>query len=688
MNEKEKSMIEVFDEQYDELSREEKDKYHSIFTSEKYPDLKKDLEKLIYKKTPPTAEEFLDPKNGWVPPKIDLWDHVREDFISIIDNKEQPYNRICMYGSTRLGKSFMACLLMMYTMVFIHHLRDPGAYYGVDSYTALALYMISFKFDKTRQLYLKPIFNFIEQAPNWERVKFQKQVKEEQKKYGVSKIVWSSAAIAGEITLASGLQILLGNDNPNEIVGSNLLCVYASEINLWILENGSSEDEIFTLYTNAISRINATVGQKYLAYVYLDSSANMADSKIEQHIIDDLQYDENTYFTWRNQWETQKRKVAPIWWDERAKLLEHNPDIDDDTLNEELYQKDFMFKVITGSGDIVAKIVNDEQELENVPTDLIQYVPIDLKPQYDLNLIKSIKDIGGKPTNKESKFITNSKDITNIFENPHIRNIEGAIVADSKEEPKELVWNQLRDKFFVTRSTDKFCLYRCPNETRYIGLDVSTALKGDPYGFCMLHKEYSNKLKSIIYVIDMNFVFLPKKNGININAVEELILDMRYKGGVFIQNVSADTYYQKTIKQKIEDRNKIKTIAQSVDTSLHPYQYLYSCLLQKKLKGGKNIFLKNNLTCLERVTVKGKEIIDHPKGDINHTYVGDFDNSTCGLNEKDCTDGLVQALWSASQDKLIPSTIYEEENKRFSIKDEDIKATIQKNYKKLTGFFI
>jgi hypothetical protein len=688
MNEQEQNLIEVFDEKYNELSDEEKKKFHKHFDNDKFPDLKKDLEKLIFKKKPPTGEEFLDPKNGWIPPKLNIWKHVRKDFINIVDNKNINYNKIAMYGSTRLGKTVMARLLILYTIVFIHHLRDPGAYYGVDSYTTLAIYLISFKFPKTRQLYLKHIYKYMEEAPNYERILLKDKVVKEQAKYGVSKIVWSSAALVGEITLASGLQILLGNDNPNEQIGSDLIQVYVSEISFFIEEAGTTEDEIFTLYTNSVSRINATVGHKYLTYVYLDSSANMADSKIEQHIINDLQYDTNTYFTWRNQWETQKGKVAPIWWEARTRALKKNPDISIDTLNEQLYQKDIMFKVITGSGDITAKIVKDGRELKDIPNDLIQYIPIDLKPQYELNLIKSIKDIGGKPTNKESKFIPNSKDILNIFTNLNLKNIEGGIIADSSLEPKKLIWDQVKDKFFVKRNLERYQFYRCPSEPRYIGLDVSTANKGDPYGFTMLHKEYSEKLKSPIYVVDISCVILPEKNGININAVEDFILDMMIEGSIIINSVSADTYYQKTFKQKLEDRNGIKTIAQSVDTSLHPYQYLYSALLQKKLKSGKNIFLKNNLSCLERVTIKGNEQIDHPEGKINHAYLGDFDNSTCGLNEKDCSDSLVQALWSASQNKLMPATIYEEEELRFSTKKEDIEATIRKNYKKLTNFHI
>jgi hypothetical protein len=536
---------------------------------------------------------------------------------------------------------------------------------------------------------MDPLYELMENAPRYIRVIYQKKVRVEQKKYGASKIVWSTAAKVGKMTLASNLKIILGNKKPSELLGANLMQCYFSELAFFLEATSTTEDEIYELYSNAIARINATVGNKYLSFAYLDTSANLADSKIEKHIINDLQYDKNTYFTWRNQWETQKGKLCPEWWKEYSKLTSDHPLLTEKDKEELLYEKNLMFKVITGNGSIQPKLIVDENELKDVPPNLIQYVPIDLKSQYELNLVKNIKDIGGKPTSKESKFIASDHYINRIFTNPHLKNIDGNLVADSKEETKRLLWDQVKDIFFLKHDKDKYFFHRAPHEARFIGLDASTANKGDPFGFTMLHKEYSQAKQSEIYVADMSFIILPKKAGINLAAVEEFILELNQIGNINLESVSGDTHYIQSIKQRVMDRGNIPVISQSVDTDLNKYQYFYTCLLQNKILTGKNIFLKNNLRCLERVkNSKGIETVDHPKGKVEHTYLGDWDKSSCGLNEKDCSDSFVQAFWSADQSKIVPATIYEEEEKKFSKKDDDQHKILLDNYKKLMSLYI
>ena len=654
----------IIDNQYETLSLDDKQKMYKMYFSDKddkeIDELKKQLQLLIFKQAPPTGEEFLNAKNGWLPPKVidSIYPHVKEDLLNIIDGNEN-YFQICMYGGTRLGKTFMARLLIIYTIIFIHHLREPSLYYNLSPLTDLCLYFISWKFPKTRQLYLKPIFKILESSERFTQVMYQDKVAVEQKKYGCKKIVYSKASSVGEITLASGLQLLLGNDDPNEILGADILQVYISEIAFFIEAAGASEDEIFRLYTDSCDRIEATVGNDYLTFIFLDSSANYADSLIENHIINKLQFDKDSYFKWRSRWEARPYKF-PKW----QKTGE-------------------TFDVITGNGSIPASLVEIPSQLENVPPDLVDHVPIDVRKQYEQNLIKSIKDIGGKPTSNESKFIQSKIFIDNIFDNTLLKNVLVNIKADAEEMSEGLILNQVIDLLMTKNIDGTYQFYRAPREHRYIGLDLSFALSGDATGIAMVHKEYSTEKKEIIYVTDFSFAILPKTKSINLDAIVQFIYELKYKCNVPIKSAFVDTFQSEMVKQNL-DRKKIDVIKQSVDTFLEPYQFLLTLLANGLFKAGKNIYLKNNLFCLQTVkNDKGKEKIDHPKGVVIHDYDGNWTKSLVGTNAKDVSDAICQAVWGGKNDDgYIPFTNYERENERYAssdiIKADLIKEAIKK----------
>lgn len=564
--------------------------------------------------------------------------------------------------------SFMSVLLMMYTIVYIHHLREPALFYGLSPGTSLAMYIISFNKSKPKEIYLDPLYDYLENAPRFERVIQTKQVSKKQKEIGIDRIVWSSADISssGHLTLDSGLTIRTGNKNPNDIIGANVIQAYISEIAFFIEEAGASEDKIFELYTNSYSRIRATVGKDYLTWVLLDSSANYADSKIEKHIIEKLQYSEDTYFQWRWQWAARPWDF-PVYYKglQELGILNRVPTEEE---NKILLEKGLVFRVITGNGSIKAKFVKSDNDLQDIPPDLIDYPPIDVYTEYENNLIKSIKDIGGKPTSNESKFIQNIKLIDNMFDT-RLTNIEHGIVADAASVPENLIWEQIVDKFFTTSPDGSYHLIRAPYETRFLSIDTAHSYKGDVYGFCLGHLEFSTKLNETMFITDFNFPLLPGKEGINLTASELFITDLITKGNINLHTFSTDTFQSAQMKQNLK-RFGINILSLSVDTSLEPYQRLLTCLLTNTIKSGRNIFCKNNLKCIERKRVMDKdnnlkgEKIDHPKGNTNNIYDGDWSTSTCGINAKDVSDTLAACSYSAFESGIRPLTIYEHENKR------------------------
>lgn len=662
----ENTLIQMIDEKYNHLSIEERKEIYALyFNEETQEELKKQLESIVFYKKPPTPEEFLDPANGWLPPDSNetMYPWVKKELLEVLNKYPYP-EVVAEYGCTRIGKTFLAIHLMLYIIVYFHHLREPTLYYGLSSLTELALYIISFNYDKTRELYLRPLFKIMEKSPRFVMVKFQDQVAKKQKEFGRGKIVYSKAATTGEVTLSSGLQIQLGNDDALAFVGANILVGFVSEISFWCENAGASEERIYRLYTDLKERIKATVGNQYLAFLYLDSSANTTESLIEKHILSELRYRESTHFSWHTRWEALPQKAKK--WQKTGET----------------------FKVITGNGSVPAKIVESPIELEGIPTDLIIDVPIDFYNEFKDNLIKSIKDIAGRPTAAENKFITDVKIIDNIFNNTILKNVEGALVADSTDLPEGLLWNQIKDMSFYKRANGSYEILRAPREPRFVGIDLSFALHGDVTGLTILHKEFDVEKKEVVYVVDLSCAITAREKSINIEAVPKLLVDLLTFASVPIKYVFADTFHSEGSKQTLE-RAKVEFMKQSVDKDVTAYQTLSTIMNNGLVKAGKNIFLKNNLNCLliTREEGKGKEKIDHPKGRLTNTYLGDWENSKCGTFAKDVSDSLAQAVYGAYSTLYIPSTIYQEENKKFSAKNEDNQERIQRAYNQLHKFY-
>jgi len=662
----------VIQKEYEKLSKQERELLHRLFhesNDEGFSEEYHKLQKVIFKKTPPTPEEFLDWRNGWLPKHFseNIYDWVKEDFCSMLNNKKH-YSHIVLYGATRLGKSFCAILLILYIIVYTHHLRDLAMYYNLAGGTSLSIYILSFNYDKTYQLYLQPIYNVLRDSQRFKQVKFQDQVIHEQEKYGCDTIVYSKAALVGEITLASNLKLVMGNNDALSIIGNNILMGVISEIAFFIENDGATEDQIFRLYSDLVDRINATVGKSYLAFTFLDTSANDSESLIEEYILKTLKYKEDVLFRWRRRWDVPElvKKFFPIY----SKTKE-------------------TFPVCIGDGTTPPKIIYNKNELQEISINLIQNVPIDAKDDFERNLIKSIKDIAGQPTTNESKFIQRNSIIDNIFNNEVLQNIEGGLICDSGSIPNKLIYNQLDNNFFVKFHSDTKLIKRATKEPRYAGIDLSYAVKGDVTGVSIGHKEWSRVRNTIIYVCDFTFAILPGENGINIESVGYFLKDL-FESGITFANVVFDTFQSEQLSQFLT-RNGIPNLKNSVDASLNPYLNLYSLLISEQVKSGKNIFLRNNLKSLYRIrNNKGQEKIDHSKGVLEYKYFNDWDMSKCGTNAKDVSDALTNWIYIASQDNYVPIVCYEEENNKMSkivnykeFNSDEKNIILAKNSKKL-----
>jgi len=662
---------ELIEQEYKKLTTKEKKLLHDMFKGHEL-DFSEQYNKLrlaLFTHIPPSPEEFLDHRNGYISYHTEngLYDHVRRDFLAAM-NPNSNYPVISIYGSTRTGKSVLARLFILYTLIYVNYLRDPHLYFKINKMSKISLWLLSFKDDKTKELLLDPLLILLDDSEKFRREHFEKSVYVK----GVDDdgiISFSEAGKFGAISTPK-LKIATGKD-PSSIVGSDIVAGVISELSFFKkYAPGFTDETAKEVFTKLRARIRNTIGESsFPCWTYIDTSANDSDSPLESYILNELKNNPRFFFRHYCLWEVRPH-LFPIWNNDRTKT----------------------FKLCVGDGSHAAKVFHAEHEWSDYPPNLLIDVPIDLYDLFINDLQNQIRDTAGRPTTGESKFIQVNSLIDRIFIDT-LLNEEGGIVADASRPPEKLLWNELYLKYFVDYEDGKRrFLKRAPREIRYAGVDLAYAIKGDVQGLAIGHKEWSRVLNQVVYVGDMVFPLLPGEQGINIDAVGHFIKDLSDVGVVF-EKVVFDTFQSEPMSQFLT-RYGIPNEKQSVDGTLYPYSTFYSLLLGNQIKAGKNVFLKNNLKSLYRTTnEKGIEKIDHSKGKIEYKYSGDWEHSECGLNAKDVSDAFCNWVYAASQDNFLPSTCFEDENERIlrltqkTVDPEITKQFTKSNFKKLIAVY-
>lgn len=671
-----------FDElmkKYESLDDEEKEIIHAFLKSgNNFKKYYQTLRSYIWIKEPPTPEEFLDPENGFLPIKIaeGLYDYIKRDFLDAMNTKK-PFHNLVTYGSTRTGKTVLSRLFTLYSIVYINYLRFPHLYYQINPMSDLCGYLVSFNEAKTHHLLLTPLLKILDAAPKFKRCIYENKVRLAKiAEDGV--IPFSEASKFGSITFPK-CTIVTGS-NPGDYIGGDILFGTISELNYFKEHAAFTDEAVFQVYSKLSDRIKGTIGtEKFPCFVYLDSSANDADSPIESFINTKLKFSTEAFYREYIRWEVRPH-VFPKWYNANK----DNPKADPEDWSTKTRKKK-TFKVCTGNGDVPSFIVEDPKQMEGIPKELIINVPIDAKENFETTLIEAIKDVAGRPSSNEAKLITDQRIIDEMFDD-RVMNIVHEIQVGAAAVPQGYIWGKIWDKFFVDEGNGRYRLKRAKNEIRTIGVDTAKSAKGDIAGLTMMHNELVNGVKT--QIVDFTLAITPDATGINLEAIFQFIIDLVYKGSVRIGMVSFDSYQSSQMIQNLKRMN-MKVLELSVDKTTAPYNQLVMMLHNRLIKCGRNIFLKNNLKSLFRtVTNRGKDRVDHSAGKTVNKYLGDWNTSRCGVHAKDVSDSLCSASFTLlSNITAIPTTDFEMENERLGyINEGGVKVVDnQKMFKRLMG---
>jgi hypothetical protein len=576
------------------------------------------LWRINYKKKPPSIEEFLS--DDWIGPMNEsLYPHARNILVDFWKDNS-PYRHLILAMAIGTGKSTISAIHNLYVTTLLFLMRNPKKFFGLAPSTSVVQALISFSMEKAEQLLLQPFLQILLTSRRYHRVKQEEHLARHQEE-NPDKICWTTAGRIGKLQFPNDIHYIIAS-TPYQLLGLNLIQATLSEISFFI-ERGLSPDYIWRIFQDCKGRIQARFGaDKRLCGVVLDSSPNDIDaSPIDKYIFNgEAAKDPKNYVVTGSQWE----------------MFEQDPDLKRIKENYPIYAKTGeTFKVFRGSSTMPAEIVTEERAKE-LDSASIQETPIDLYTIYKENTTKCVKDYGGWPAGTTDKLIHEMSLIENLF-TPQLKNFYTYIYAPSTQSSNELIWNQVRDKFFMKIGERRYEFYRAPRERRWIHVDQAET--SDIASIVISHPEWDVKKSELIIVHDLTIAISPGKGRINLDAIRTFPEDLRDKGGLVIEKITFDRFQSSTTIQYLTEKG-FKADKFSVDIDKKPYLTYVGLINTGRVKSGRNIFLKNNLRSIREVkTDSGKTKIDHLIGKLVYEDGADWELSSMGLNAKDVSDG-------------------------------------------------
>ena len=612
------------------------------------------LWRVNYREEPPTIQKFLTPE--WIGPTAEsLHVHVRE-ILETFWGLQSPYRHLVLGTAIGTGKTTIADIHNLFVSVHLYLMRNAKKFFGLAASTAMVQAFISFSMDKATQLLLQPFLQILTTSPKFRRVKQEDYLKNQQEK-NPDKICWTTASKVGALQFPGDIHYVVAS-GPHQLLGLNMIQSTMSEISFFI-DRGFSPEYIWRIYQDSKSRILSRFGNKQFCGTVLDSSPNDLDaSPIDKFIFTGEAFkDKENYVSIGSQWEMYEK-------DPERKMVK--------SLYPIYALTGETFPVFRGNSGLPPEVVYPDS-LHTYDESEIFNVPVDLRREFEQATEKNVKDICGWPANTSGKLINSQIKIEEIF-TPQLKNVYSYIKVASTDPAKNLIWNQIKNKFFIQTGPDRWEFYRAPQARRWLHFDQSET--GDFAGIAMSHREYDLKRNEFVIVHDLILAVTGGQNArINLDAFRVFPEDLRNLGKINLESITFDRFQSSTTVQYLKEQG-FNARQFSVDTSVDPYISYAALINIGNVKSGRNIFLKNNLKSLHEVkTTSGRRKIDHMIGKVVRDDGAHWVLSQMGMYAKDCSDCCAATAYLlVHEDEGTPQYVYDRElDKPFD--DEPVSIT-------------
>jgi len=506
--------------------------------------------------------------------------------------------------------STAAVIITLYIATLLSFMRDPKKYFNQAPSAVLCQALISYSLKKSSEVLLEPYMNILDISDFFEKVHTREGMVKKDKEFeemgeDIDRVFWTTAVPTSALQFSNGANIKMISSVQN-LLGLTIITAVLSELSFF-RDAGKSDQYILRIYNDTKGRIESRMKGNWFGRSILDSSPDSFDNPIDSYIWGEAKKDPTNYIVTGSRWE----------WEE------------------EEFQGDEKFPVYLGGPGKPPAILQSTEGYD--VTDLL-WVPEKLRTYFQNDLVKAIKDIGGRPSGNMSKLLYDTSHIENMFDD-RLNNIYTHLHVPSYINPDGAIWDQVYKSFFREAGGGLRFYYR-PEIPRVFSVDQSE--NDDTTCISIAHHEMLND-GSVLYVFDMTLILEPIKNDINLDAIRYFIRDLHTKGNMNFIEGSFDQYQSAPARQFLERELNIPVRKLSVDRSMEPYRNLVSDIRAGRAKVGKNIYIKNNLKSLTYKQRKGSKSykVDHTLGDKADPF-GDtkWETSLIGIHAKDATDAM------------------------------------------------
>lgn len=610
-----------------------------------------------YRDKPPSPEEFLT-ERYLGPVANTIFPHIKQSFVDFLD-PTKPYRTLVLYPHIGWGKSYLAVLVNLFVGVHMSLMRAPWKFFGQSPATIYTQVFCAVSLKKSSELLFEPLLNMIESAEFFEKVHTKEGMAKREKDFSrwnaIDRIFWTTAVPTSAIQFSNGANFKLIS-NPNGLLGQTIVMGTMTELTFFY-EAGKSEEQVYKFFTKLRGRIESRMKGNYFGRFVLDSSPNTLESVIDDWIVNSAPKNPQNFIIQGSRW-----KWVPS-------------DFPEETFDENGHVKPSKaFQVYVGGKGRPPSIIDNESRHEYAPEDVIDVPDTFLmRGAFEENLYEALKDQAGIPAGSSDKIFYDYNKIENVFE-PKLRSIYTHITAMSTDPPEGLIWDQIKNIFFV-KVLDKYQFWYKPHVPRVFAIDQS--ISGDVTAIGIGHVERERLPVTdenpngdgyqSIYIMDMIVPIHPKGGRINLDAIRYFITDLQEKGNMSLIVGSFDQFQSEATMQYLKRRN-FNVEKLSVDKVMDPYLNFVSIVESGRFRAGKNLHLKNNLKSLQIVRRRGSDgkksgsrKVDHTLGEVIFEGNTDWQASQIGIHAKDVSDTCAAVCELIRKHSILPYEEWEPE---------------------------
>lgn len=432
----------------------------------------------------------------------------------------------------------------------------------------------------------------------------------------------------------------------SDAIGMSVICSLLDEAN-FVSGNGNNSsgntEKALDMYAGIVNRSNSRFimdgGINHALNILVSSSTHESSATARQ--ISLSKDDPHTIITAPSQWEVKPDKFSKefFWVCKGTNYLEPNivysvDDINNFRLSEGL-SKD---KEIPSVEDSFESITN---AIEKLPPHLQEFflkVPVELKRGFEMNIVRSLQDLGGVSTSTSGKLFSSPV----VFNECIDKTIHHPFIA---QEIVIATGDDIQIKDYLKDNV----VFKNREKDRYIHIDQSVVT--DSTGITSLYIDSiveEEGVRKPIFAVDFMLRINPPKppKKIAIYKIRNFIVYLRDVLGVSVGKVSYDIFNSEESRQILEELG-FNVAYRSVDRNDKAYLDLVEIMYEKRIKLYDYPILRYELFNL--IHDRGRRKVDHPK-----TTKGNSDYSGKGsdVGSKDVSDSLAGAVANALEVNL------------------------------------